>query len=206
MFSKVKLNKIFPLRGKTNVIEKSIKHIGDKKKVFLVDKDFDDLLGKVKSQSNLFYLEKYSIENYLVVEESLKKYIIEEKPKTRLNTIKNDLKFKDCIQTATDLFYELTMLHLLVQAKGLPLKNTSTPPEKYIQFGAVCSIKAAEILQYKTEIQTELNKVDKRLKVDSQLNKIKDKFKLYCGKDCFKHIPGKYLIKYFKSKIEILLI
>jgi len=202
LFPKVKLNKIFPLRGKDNVIEKASKHIGDKKKIFLVDKDFDDLLGKIKTQSNLFYLQQYSIENYLLNENSLKEYIIEEKPKTKLKTIARDFNFNSCIQSAADLFYDLTLLHLLVQSKGLKVKNTSTAPEKYLQFGSTISIKAAGLEQYKMEIQLELEKVDKRLKVDSQLKKLKAKFKFNCGLDLFSHIPGKYLIKFFKCKVE----
>lgn len=202
LFPKVKLNKIFPLRGKDNVIEKAGKNIGDKKKIFLVDKDFDDLLGKIKKQPNLFYLEKYSIENYLLNETSFKEYIVEEKPRTKARTISNNFKFKDCVENASTLFYDLTLLHLLVQSKGLNIKNTSTAPERYLQFGSTVSIKAAELNDYKNEIQAELVKIDKRLKVDSQIKKLKTKFKFLCGLDLFAHIPGKYLIKYFKCKVE----
>src|SRR4051812_24509150 len=63
LFPGVKLEKIFPLGGKKNVRDEARLHVGNKKKVFVVDKDFDDLLGRKLSLPNLFYLDRYSIEN-----------------------------------------------------------------------------------------------------------------------------------------------
>lgn len=202
LFPKVKLGKIFPLRGKDNVLEKSSQHIGDKKKVFIVDKDFDDLLGKKVARPNLFYLERYSIENYLLEDNCFKQYVIEEKPRLKVNTIAKSFKFKDCLQSACKTFYELTILHLLIQEKGLNIKNTSLAPEQFCQFGSNISIKIPEMNKHKADIQIKLSAIDKRLKVDSQIKKLKAKFKFKSFIDILPHIPGKYLIKFFKCKIE----
>lgn len=202
LFPKIKLNKIFPLRGKDNVIEKSKRHIGDKKKVFLVDKDFDDLLGKKINQPNLFYLERYSIENYLLEDNSFKQYVVEEKPRTKQTTISKTFKFKECLQSACETFYELTILHLLIQERGINIKNTSLAPEQFCLFGSSISIKTAEINNHKADIQAKLSAIDKRLKVDNQVKKLKAKFNFKKFIDLLPHIPGKYLIKFFKCKIE----
>jgi len=202
LFPDINLNKIFPLRGKDNVIKKAKKHNGDKKKVFLVDKDFDDLLGKSKAQPNLFYLEKYSIENYLINIDCFIEYVIEEKPKIKRKLVSKKLKFDEFKKEACNFFYELTLLHILVQSKDIRIQNASNPPEKYLQFGPNITLKLTEILKYKSDIQVELHKKDKRLNVDSQLRKIKQKFGFKCGTDLFEHIPGKYLIKFYKCKTE----
>ena len=66
LFSDIKIEKIFPLNGKDNVIRESTNNLGNKKKVYIVDKDFDDILCRIKTNDNLFYLERYSIENHLI--------------------------------------------------------------------------------------------------------------------------------------------
>jgi hypothetical protein len=202
LFPEIKLTKIFPLNGKDKVLKKAKRNKDDKKKIFLVDKDFDDILGKKVKQSNLFYLEQYSIENYLVEENSLKQYIIEEKPKTKHKEISKSFKLIDCINSAAKMFHDLTLMHLYVQRMGLKIKNTSIPPERYLQFGPIISLKNSEIEKYENEIQTELNKIDRRLKVKSQIKKLKQHLKLSSCIDIIIHIPGKYLIKYVKCKIE----
>jgi len=91
LFSNVNFKKIFPLRGKSNVLRKADYNKDIKTKIFIVDKDFDDLLGKKILQSNLFYLEQYSIENYLINYNSLKEYVIEEQPKIKSREIQKRL-------------------------------------------------------------------------------------------------------------------
>lgn len=44
LFPSIQIEKIFPLNGKDNVIEDCKKNIGNKNKIYLVDKDFDDIL------------------------------------------------------------------------------------------------------------------------------------------------------------------
>ena len=65
LFPDVVFEKIFPLGGKNAVIEESEKYLIDKKKVFIVDKDYDDILNRLVRNPNLFYLDRYSIENYV---------------------------------------------------------------------------------------------------------------------------------------------
>jgi hypothetical protein len=202
LFPEIRLDKIFPLRGKDNVLEKSKRHIGDKNKVFIVDKDFDDLLNKKVIQNNLFYLNEYSIENYLLDEEAIKEYIIDEKPRIKKREINTNFKFDKTFYECGKTFFELTLLHLLVQYKGLGLQNTSLPPERFVQLNNVICLKNSEINKYKLEIENKLKAIDKRFTLKSQIQKIKEIFNLKNVKDIFKHIPGKYLVKYFKCKIE----
>jgi hypothetical protein len=59
LFPDLKFEKIFPLNGKVNVVNESKLHVSNKKKVFIVDLDFDHILGTKLNYSNLFYLNKY---------------------------------------------------------------------------------------------------------------------------------------------------
>ncbi|MBK9257407.1 MAG: DUF4435 domain-containing protein [Saprospiraceae bacterium] len=202
LFPDIMLSKIFPLRGKKNVIDKSKRHIGDNKKVFIVDKDFDDLLGKKIIQSNLFYLNEYSIENYLIDKNAFHEYVIEEKPRIKRKEIPKLLKFENTIIECCKTFCELTILHLLVQHKNLGIQNTALPPEKFIQLNNVIRIKQVELDNYKVEIETRLKSLDKRMTLKAQIKKIRKLFNIGSSKDILAHIPGKYLVKYFKCIIE----
>src|SRR6476620_3681297 len=77
LFPDVQFQKIFCLNGKDSVIEKAETSKNKKKRIFIIDKDFDDLLGIVRHDlPNLFYLQKYSIENYYFEEEAIRMFII----------------------------------------------------------------------------------------------------------------------------------
>ena len=100
------------------------------------------------------------------------------------------------------IFHDLTLMHIYVQFRGFKIKNTANSPQRFLHFGKEISLKNSEISNYKNEIQAELNKVDKRLKIQAQLKKMKKQLNLVNYKDIAIHVPGKYLISYFKFKIE----
>ena len=75
------------LGGKSKVIAKAKEpRTQDKISVFIVDKDFDDLLGLVENIDGLYYLQKNCLENYFLDMDALKSVCIEEKP----NDLTND--------------------------------------------------------------------------------------------------------------------
>ena len=64
----IRLEKIFPLGGRTAVIEKA-KQETNKKNIFIVDGDLYLLCGEYRPlPDNVIRLEKYSIENYLITD------------------------------------------------------------------------------------------------------------------------------------------
>ena len=83
LFPDIRIEKIFPLGSKDLVVNAAKLTTTDKKKVYIVDKDFDDILNTKEAIPNLFYLKQYSIENYLTEETAIQKLIIEEKPKLK---------------------------------------------------------------------------------------------------------------------------
>jgi len=68
--------------GKTKVIEKAKSKLEreDIITIYVVDKDFDDLLGNIQDIPNLYYLNAFSIENHLLQLDALLKICVEEDP------------------------------------------------------------------------------------------------------------------------------
>ena len=205
LFPDIQIDKIFPLNGKDNVINESNENIGNKKKIFIVDKDFDDILNKINTNDNLFYLERYSIENHLIEKDAIVEYIIGEKPKLKRADINNLFDLGVNIQNINNKLSELIHLHLVVQKKCSRIKNVSLNHERFFDFNnGDFSLKPAQLSRYKLDIQTELNNIDGRLTLKSQFKKVKKIVTINNNQLCIKHVPGKYLVKMIKQVIESL--
>lgn len=205
LFPDIRLEKIFPLGGKENVVEEARKNQENKKKIFIVDKDFDDVLGKIIEYSNLFYLDRYSIENYLLEEEALIEYVISERPRLKRENIHSLFNIEQCL---TDIFHalkEIVYLHVLVQLKCSSLRNISLNHERFIQFhNSSFQLNDGNVNQYKQDIEQELKNIDGRLTLLGQLQKVKKMLPLNTNEQCTIHIPGKYTVKMLKRMIESL--
>lgn len=205
LFPDIKIDKIFPLNGKDNVLIESNNNIGDKKKIFIVDKDFDDILNKINANENLFYLDRYSIENHLIEENSIIEYIIGEKPKLKRDIIIQQFDLGTSINNINNKLNELIHLHIVVQNKCPRLKNISLNHERFFDFNnGTFTLKQPQLEAYKLDIQNELNAIDKRLTINSQFKKIKKIININSNQLCLIHVPGKYLIKMIKQVIESL--
>jgi len=203
LFPEIRIEKIFPLNGKDNVIDTSLLNKTDKKKVFIVDKDFDDILEKVIDSPNLFYLERYSIENHLIEEETLIEYIIGEKPRLNKDDINDSLELETILSIITNSLKNLVRLHVVVQNACSHLKNISLNHERFLRYNnGNFDENEAQILHYETEIETELKSIDGRYTLKSQRNKSKKIVNFDTLDLCIKHMPGKYLLKMIKQIIE----
>ena len=80
VFPHLRIVRVFPLGGKDAVIKHAMLHRRDRSNVYLLDKDFDDLLRLKKATNNLFYLDRYSIENYLAEDDAIVSFVIAQDP------------------------------------------------------------------------------------------------------------------------------
>lgn len=202
LFPDIQLEKIFPLGGKDFVIEESKNCIGNRKKVFIVDKDYDDILDRIIDYPNLFYLDRYSIENYLSEKESLIEYIVEEKPRLVRNNIDQRLNVDDIIIEIGETLHDLVILFILVQIRCPYYKNISMNHERFVRFDGAFSLRHDQCNLYKLDVETELNKVDKRLRMNSQIKSIEKIVNLSSYDSYIQQIPGKFIMKMIKLKIE----
>jgi len=203
LFSDIKFEKIFPLGGKKQVINAAEQNISNKKKVYIVDLDFDEILSKKKNRKNLFYLKRYSIENYLLEYYAICEVIKEEKPKIKNQQIENKFLFPEFLEEIRDLFKELICSYLVIQEYNLGLKNVDLGEARFCKLSSIplCLIQS-EIDKHYLEIETYLKRVDTKLNLKTQINKYLKLFKKV--EDCLVNIPGKYLLNLVKYRIEVL--
>ena len=133
-FPNIRISRIFPLGGKLNVIsharEKNNK-ANSTKRVYILDKDFDDLLKKKVRLKNTFYLDRFCIENHLIDFDAIIELVVETSPKTK----RSDIDSKLCLASfVSDLNQQLTPLFVLffcAQLFDLGVRNCSAKPEEY---------------------------------------------------------------------------
>ena len=84
LFPGVKVDRIFPLGGKDAVLRHASSSANENLPAFrayILDKDFDDLLEKKVTRPNVFYLDRFCIENYLLDENAFVEIVIESLPR-----------------------------------------------------------------------------------------------------------------------------
>lgn len=124
LFPNIKFEHIYPLGGKNNVIEHASITVNEnnKRSIYIVDKDFDDILGtKKNNMENLFYLKKYCIENYLITEEAITRYLVSSKPSINRKHIKEkidlDLLFTKTLNNLKEIIYIYILVQKYVNSK-----------------------------------------------------------------------------------------
>lgn len=200
LFPSVAFEKIFPLNGKDNVIKAAQRTINDREKVYLVDLDFDDILHRKKHLENLFYLDRYSIENYLIEKQAIFEIIREKDPRQSNEEIEAKFNFTQLESDCLNLLTELSMMFLLIQKHSLGLKFLTINPHRDVNFSnSPASYKTDVYKKYKEQIEEALLNKDGRYTIKAQLRKIKNHFDPSLS---LHRIPGKYLMEILKCKLE----
>lgn len=133
-FPDVRVDRIFPLGGKEAVrrhAEEPQNEALPAYRAYILDKDFDDLLGTMSTHPNIFYLDRFCIENYLLEESAFVEVVVESHPKKKRETITNQLQMTP---TVDRIFYTLRPLFICfacVQRFDLGLQNCGSAPEMY---------------------------------------------------------------------------
>lgn len=202
IFPTMKFEKIFPLDGKKNVVAQAKLHPLNKKKIFIVDLDFDGILGLKENISNLFYLEKYSIENHLISKKALVEFIRSEKYHTsKDDEIEKMLNYDDLIKSCTSCLKELACHFIIIQKYQLGLDYYSFEINKDFDFTIPNpSYRQNFITDYFAKVETALKLKNKRLVLKTQISKF-NKFFNNLVKS-LKNIPGKYMLLFIKEMLQ----
>lgn len=134
MFPDLRIARIFPLGGKQAVLNHTpeVTAVGAApRSVYLVDKDFDDLLGKKVKKPMLFYLDRYCIENYLADPDAMVEVVVESAPKLKHTDVASELNLPVRLAEFTESLRPLFQLFYCVQRFGLGIKNCALPAEKF---------------------------------------------------------------------------
>lgn len=134
LFPSVTVQKIFPLGGKKAVVQHAMSTNNENITAFrayIVDKDFDDLRELQLVHPNIFYLDRFCIENYLTEEHAIVEIVVENNPKKKRADVLAQLALKSTIESTYASLRSLFLLFLCVQELGLNLKNCGASPETY---------------------------------------------------------------------------
>lgn len=151
-FPAINFSKIFPLGGKPNVLAHAKNPINKKrksKKVYIVDGDFDHLSGSIEIIKNVFYLDRYCIENYLIEVEAIIEVVIENNPRLKPPEIALNLGLVEFLGQIEPGLKELFILFYSAQLFQLGIKNCASKPEEFCEARKPWKISDARIAEYR---------------------------------------------------------
>jgi Protein of unknown function (DUF4435) len=200
LFPTVKFEKIFPLNGKGNVITESQSNIGNKKKIFIVDLDYDHIIGTKVNQSNLFYLKKYSIENYLVSKNAIYELIRVKNPKLKDSDINQIINLDNLLKETANCLKELSSSFIVIKKHTLGIVYYGLNTNRDFDFsGKTPTYRSNFISEYFADIETVLKTKKKSYTLKAQIKKLKVYFNTLLN--ALSNIPGKYIMTFIKDRL-----
>lgn len=202
-FPDIKISKILPLGGKEFVIQEAVNFIGNRKKVFIVDLDFDEILGLKIERENLFYLQAYSIENYLIEENAIIEFIKEQNPKVKNEEILGAFNLSEFKLECINLFSDIIKSFLVIQEYVLGMPNVSLGPSYFYKLSdSNPQINPITWPRHITSIDLKLKEIDPQNDFFYKMATYNEHFENL--ETAINNIPGKYLINFLKHRIESL--
>lgn len=195
LFPTILITQIFPLDGKTNTIAHAIDPVNAhqaSRSVYILDKDFDDLLGRKVIQENIFYLPKYCIENFLLEERAILEIAIEAHPRMNRLTLQSTINFPVFFEATTQSLLPLFQLFFIVQMFNLGLKNCKSPPEQFSVKSSPEVIDSSLVEKYRAKVQEKA--------IETRIHKSEKEFSKFAktvfqnGGNPVSNISGKFLL------------
>jgi hypothetical protein len=208
LFPAVRIDRIFPLGGKQAVLAHalSVESAGITAfRAYILDKDFDDLLGIQVSHPNVFYLDRFCIENYMLEESAIVEVVTESHPKKRRQDIARDLDISQMVEHLLSSLKPLFICFACVQRFNLGLANCGEAPEKYCEKRRLWEIDQNAFRSYQGLLvkackEQRLNPPFENPFTDERISDIvaADEHTLVCGKYVvamlFHYIKSKYIL------------
>lgn len=199
IFPNIKFEKIFPLNGKKNVKDDCLLNINNKRKIYIVDKDFDEILNKIETMPNLFYLNSYSIENLLINKTAFYELIKEKSPKLKNENIDLLYSHIDVIKKVSCL-KELATIFVVIQEYELGELYYKINTTRDFNVNTDFSYRGSFISDYRTKIEITLKNKDKRYTLNAK-SKIYNKHFSNTSLQ-LTNIPGKYLLCFINDILK----
>jgi len=158
LFSGVRIARIFPLGGKAAVLQHATSSSNDGVKRFrayIVDRDFDYLLGKRFKHPNVFYLDRFCIESHLLEPSAVVELVIENQPKRRRTDIVVTLSIDSKLPSFYGCLRPLFALFFCAQRLDLGVKNCSSPPEAFCKPKRLWELEDNAIARYEAELKAD---------------------------------------------------
>jgi hypothetical protein len=156
LFHRIRITRIFPLGGKAAVRQHatSSSNGGIKRfRAYVLDRDFDYFLGKQLKHPNVFYLDRFCIENHVLEPSAVVELVIENHPKKKRAEVKAALSLDAQLPTLYRSARPLFTLFFCAQRLDLGVKNCSSPPEVFCKPGRLWELDDAAIIRYEAELK-----------------------------------------------------
>ncbi|WP_044748893.1 DUF4435 domain-containing protein [Bacillus alveayuensis] len=163
---------------------------------FIVDLDFDDLHEKEKvSDENFLYLDRYSIENYLV-DEHVGGVFLNGRLQIGEEKCREIIKFKEWLNEISQGYKYLICIFLCIQSLELPIENTSEDAGRFIKDKSweLDSEKIQKYYEKALSLALQKGKYEEFLDLMEFYDK---KIQSLYHNEIWRVIPGKQLIKIF---------
>jgi hypothetical protein len=134
----VKIRKVFSKNGKEAILE-AARACNDKQCVFIVDRDWDDVLGISYALKNLVVLKKHSIENYLLDYSGFYAIVVADNPREDIEIIFSRSIFDSIVNDVSHRLRPLFECFLSMQIAGDSRKGCSYMPGKYQEASRACT-------------------------------------------------------------------
>lgn len=207
MFPELRIARIFPLGGKRSVIARALQRDQPSapKVVCLVDKDFDDLLGAVQEHPQLFYLDRYCIENYLFEEVAVLEVVVESQPKLRRTAVRQSLDLDSFVPNLMESLRPLFQLFFCVQLFSLQLHNCSLSIERFCKPKRRWVVDADAVAAYESDVVKAASQTEHARRLAAPLKC--PEIEALAGMDLHAVVSGKHacalIFNYLKSKYSL---
>lgn len=160
-----------------------------KNRIYILDKDFDNLKNTIINSPELIYLDRYCIENYLCESDAFVDLVIESNPKIKKQTIQEKLNMPTTLENTLNNVRNLFELFYAVQVFDLELKNCKSKPELFTKRGTHWKLNDSMVNDYKNQItnlarlkfqESDINAIQARIR--EQLNSVSECHKIAGGK------------------------
>lgn len=149
LFKKHGLNvaKIFSKNGKAEVLA-AAEICNDKKCVYLVDRDWDDLHESMPTLSNIVVLDKYSIENYVIDYDAFLGIILGEIPKFDIASNFSRIDFQNILTDLSNTLRPLFICFASMQQSENRERSCSITPGHFQVGNRTCAPDDAKIAEF----------------------------------------------------------
>jgi len=145
--SGVKVENIFSKNGKESVLN-AAESCSDTKCVYIVDRDWDDLLGIVPTLKNVVVLGMHSIECYLIDHSAFSGIVLGENPKCDIDSLLSEKLFGKILTDVSDKLRPLFECFAAMQMSDEKRKGCSHKPGHFQQKNSSCAPDMREINQF----------------------------------------------------------
>jgi hypothetical protein len=149
--SEIRIRQVFSLNGKTSVVE-AARNCNDSKCIYIIDRDWDDLLDIIEPAANLVALDKYAIENYLIEYSGFRAIVLSYHPRKNIDCILNQSMFDEIVQEVSNQLRPLFECYATMQLCKDARQNCSITPAKFQMKNNTCMPDPSEINNFITSI------------------------------------------------------